>query len=175
MKSKYILNNAIYTESPNCDQRPNDSVVDTIVIHCISLPEKVYDNDNVIDFFTNKLKYNEHSSFDSLRNLNVSSHIFIRRTGKVIQFVPFNKRAWHAGKSHYEGRSNFNDFSIGIEMEGSIDDIYTNNQYKELKEIILNLKELYPSIKDSNIIGHSDIAPGRKTDPGENFLWNRVI
>ena len=175
MKDKFILNDCNYIKSNNFDERDNKVLIDTIILHCISLPEGKYDNDNVIEFFTNKLDYNKHPSFDDLRDLKVSSHLFIRRSGEIIQFVPFNRRAWHAGKSHYKGRSNYNDFSIGIELEGSVQDSYTNEQYNKLKNCILLLKELFPSIQDNNILGHSDIAPGRKTDPGSNFSWEKIL
>ena len=175
MKDKFILNDCNYIKSNNFDERDNKVLIDTIILHCISLPEGKYDNDNVIEFFTNKLDYNKHPSFDDLRDLKVSSHLFIRRSGEIVQFVPFNKRAWHAGKSHYKGRSNYNDFSIGIELEGSVEDSYTNEQYNKLKNCILLLKELFPSIQDNNILGHSDIAPGRKTDPGSNFSWEKIL
>ena len=175
MKDKFILDGCSYIKSNNFDERDNAIVIDTIILHCISLPEGKYDNDNVIEFFTNKLNHNKHPSFDDLRDLKVSSHLFIRRSGEIIQFVPFNRRAWHAGKSYYKGRSNYNDFSIGIELEGSVQDSYTNEQYNKLKNCILLLKELFPSIQDNNILGHSDIAPGRKTDPGLNFSWERIL
>ena len=174
MMNKYILKKSTYIESENCDDRSPDIIVDTIIIHCISLPEKEYDNDYVISFFTNKLNFESHESFKDLENLKVSSHLFIRRSGEVIQFVPFNKKAWHAGKSRYKERENFNEFSIGIELEGSVDDSYTDNQYDRLKIVIQELKELYPSIKDSNILRHSDIAPDRKSDPGEHFSLDRI-
>ena len=174
MMNKYILKKSTYIESENCDDRAPGIIVDTIIIHCISLPEKEYDNDYVISFFTNKLNFDAHESFKDLEDLKVSSHLFIRRSGEVIQFVPFNKKAWHAGESRYKGRENFNDFSIGIELEGSVDDSYTDNQYDRLKIVIQELKELYPSIQDSNILRHSDIAPDRKNDPGEHFSLDRI-
>ena len=174
MMNKYILKKSTYIESENCDNRPASIIVDTIVIHCISLPEKEYDNDHVISFFTNRLNYDAHESFKELEGLKVSSHLFIRRSGELIQFVPFNKKAWHAGKSTYKDRENFNEFSIGIELEGSVDDIFTDNQYDRLKIVVQELKELYPSIEDSNILRHSDIAPDRKKDPGEYFSLDRI-
>ena len=174
MMNKYILKNSTYIESENCDDRSAGIIVDTIIIHCISLPEKEYDNDYVISFFTNKLNFDAHESFKDLEDLKVSSHLFIRRSGEVIQFVPFNKKAWHAGKSRYKERENFNEFSIGIELEGSVDDIFTDNQYDRLKIVVQELKELYPSIEDSNILRHSDIAPDRKKDPGEYFSLDRI-
>ena len=174
MMNKYILKKSTYIESENCDDRAPGIIVDTIIIHCISLPEKEYDNDYVISFFTNKLNFDAHESFKDLENLKVSTHLFIRRSGQVIQFVPLNKKAWHAGKSRYKERENFNEFSIGIELEGSVDDIYTDKQYDRLKIVIQELKELYPSIQDSNILRHSDIAPDRKNDPGEHFSLDRI-
>ena len=175
MKNKFILNDCRYIKSDNFDERAEGSLIDTIILHCISLPECAYDNNNVIDLFTNKLSIVKHPSFEDLRSLRVSSHIFIRRSGEIIQFIPFDKRAWHAGKSSYKGRTNFNDFSIGIELEGSVKDTYTDKQYEELKKCILFLKELFPSIQDSNILGHSDIAPDRKADPGPKFSWERIL
>ena len=112
MKNKFILDNSKYIESCNCEDRPNNTVVDSIIIHCISLPENEYDNDNVINLFTNTLDINLHNSFQELKNIRVSSHLFIRRHGDLIQFVPLDKKAWHAGKSKYMNRENFNDFSI---------------------------------------------------------------
>ena len=174
MKNKYILENANYIESHNCEDRPDHSIIDTIIIHCISLPENEYNNNNVINLFTNKLDINLHDSFKELKNTKVSSHLFIKRHGELIQFVPLDKKAWHAGKSEYMNRENFNDFSIGIEIEGSVNDSYTDDQYLTLKNTINELKKLFPSIRDSNILGHSDIAPGRKTDPGKYFLWDKI-
>lgn len=174
MMNKYILKNSTYIKSENCNDRLANIEIDTIIIHCISLPEREYDNDFVIAFFTNQLNYDAHESFKELKGLKVSSHLFIRRSGEIIQFVPFNKKAWHAGKSRYKERDNFNEFSIGIELEGSINDVYTENQYLKLKSVIQELKELYPSIKDSNILRHSDIAPDRKKDPGEHFFLDRI-
>ena len=122
MKNKYILENANFIESHNCEDRPDHSIIDSIIIHCISLPENEYNNNNVINLFTNKLDINLHDSFKELKNTKVSSHLFIKRHGELIQFVPLDKKAWHAGKSEYMNRENFNDFSIGIEMEGSVND-----------------------------------------------------
>jgi AmpD protein len=161
-----MLENTEYIPSPNCNERPLKIIIDMIVIHGISLPEGQFGNDNVIKLFLNQLK--------SKKDLRVSSHLYIRRDGEVIQFVPFDLRAWHAGVSNFQGRENCNDFSIGIELEGSDDVIYTDIQYKKLKEIIKILKKLYPEITDSRIVGHSDIAPGRKTDPGPLFDWSRI-
>ena len=145
-----------------------------MIIHCISLPEKEYDNNYVDLLFLNNLNCAHDPSFSELEHIRVSSHLLVKRGGEIIQYVPFDKRAWHAGESEYKGRSNFNDFSIGIELHGSVSDSYTDDQYTSLKKIIVELKQIFPSIKDSNILGHSDIAPKRKLDPGPNFRWDKI-
>jgi len=165
----HYLDKATQLPSPNFSERKNS--IDLVVIHCISLPEGEYGNSNIEDFFLNKIDYFKHDSFKSLENLKVSSHLLVKRDGSVTQFVAFDKCAWHAGESSHAGRKNCNDFSIGIELEGCIDDIFTEKQYTELNKILKELKSVY-SI--TNIVGHSDIAPGRKFDPGENFDWERV-
>jgi len=174
MLKKYLLENCEFIQSSNYDERPKNIEIDSIIIHCISLPENEYNNDNVINLFLNKLNYKSHPSFTSLKNLRVSSHLFIKRTGEIIQFVPFDKRAWHAGVSKYKGRENFNDFSIGIELHGSISEQYTEKQYQALNYCISQLKELFPSIQDSNILGHNEISSDRKYDPGPNFIWSKI-
>jgi len=165
----HYLDKATQLSSPNFSERKNS--IDLVVIHCISLPEGEYGSSNIEDLFLNKIDYFKHDSFKSLENLKVSSHLLVKRDGAVTQFVAFDKCAWHAGKSSYAGRKNCNDFSIGIELEGCIDDIFTEKQYTELNKILKELKSVY-SI--TNIVGHSDIAPGRKFDPGENFDWERL-
>ena len=165
----HILDKATQLPSPNFSERENS--IDLVVIHCISLPEGEYGSSNIEDLFLNKIDCFKHDSFKSLENLKVSSHLLVKRDGAVTQFVAFDKCAWHAGESSYAGRKNCNDFSIGIELEGCIDDIFTEKQYTELNKILKELKSVY-SI--TNIVGHSDIAPGRKFDPGENFDWERV-
>lgn len=161
-----MLDHAEYIPSPNYNERPAHVVIDMIVIHGISIPEGQFGNDNVIALFQNRLK--------SKKDLKVSSHLYIRREGEVIQFVPFDLRAWHAGVSSFYGREDCNDYSIGIELEGADYIVYTDIQYIKLKNIIKNLKKAYPSITDNRIVGHSDIAPGRKTDPGPLFDWSRI-
>ncbi|MBH43994.1 MAG: 1,6-anhydro-N-acetylmuramyl-L-alanine amidase AmpD [Gammaproteobacteria bacterium] len=173
-KTNSVLLNAEYLPSNNCDNRPTDVEIDTIILHCISLPEGNYSTDYVIDFFLNKLNLNAHSSFQKLKDIKVSSHIFIRRNGDIIQFVPFDLRAWHAGKSSFKGRENFNDFSIGIELEGTTTSVFEEIQYDILKNVIKTLKSSYTSIEDNNILGHSDISPDRKSDPGPFFNWNKI-
>ena len=154
--------------SPFYDERPTDKSISLLVIHNISLPPNQYGGPYVEQLFTGKLDPNEHPYFATIYQLKVSTHLFIRRDGEIIQFVPFDKRAWHAGKSFFEGQENCNDFSIGIEMEGCDTDNFTDIQYQQLAAVTLLLQQTY-AIK--NIIGHSDIAPDRKTDPGPCFDW----
>jgi len=160
--------------SPNCDQRPVASSLDLIVIHNISLPPKQYGTRKVLEFFCNQLDCNSHPYFAQLKDVRVSSHLFIRRNGDVVQFVPFNLRAWHAGQSNFQGRNACNDFSIGIELEGSDDDPFEAAQYDNLIAVVQCLLRHYPSLSAKAIVGHSDIAPGRKTDPGPLFDWLRL-
>tara|TARA_B100000424_G_C22744206_1_gene402582 strand:- start:100 stop:624 length:525 start_codon:yes stop_codon:yes gene_type:complete len=155
--------------SPN--QSPRSQNVDLIVIHCISLPEGVYDNDYPKELFLNELDLSIDDTFESLKGLRVSTHILIERNGSLIQFVPFNKCAWHAGKSSYSGRDNCNEFSIGVELRGSIKEEFTNDQYHALNNLIKLLKKEYGEM---NIVGHSEIAPERKQDPGPNFNWDLI-
>ena len=155
--------------SPNSSDRHDE--IDLIVLHCISLPEGQYANNYPKDLFLNKLDFKKHSSFESLRDLKVSSHLLINRDGSLVQFVPFNKFAWHAGQSSFEGRDDCNKFSIGIELEGTIKENFTDQQYAILNEIVSLLKREYPV---KNIVGHSEIAPNRKKDPGPYFEWNRL-
>ena len=155
--------------STNSSERYDD--IELIVIHCISLPEGEYNNNHPKDLFLNKLDLSIHPSFETLKNLKVSSHLLINRDGSFQQFVPFNKCAWHAGQSSFEGKEDCNKFSIGIELEGTINESFTDQQYTILNEIIGLLKKEYP-IK--NIVGHSEIAASRKKDPGPYFEWKRI-
>ena len=157
--------------SPNCDARPIEETIQLIVIHNISLPPDVLEGDAVIELFTNQLDWDAHPYYQRIRGMQVSSHFFIRRDGQLIQFVPCGLRAWHAGVSAWRGRERCNDFSIGIELEGGDEMPFSESQYKTLRPLLAMLKHTYP-IQDS--VGHSDIAPGRKTDPGPHFDWNRV-
>ena len=167
----HLLNSAKQIQSPNYSERLNEDDINLIVIHSISLPPGKYNNSYIEEFFCNKLSVNENKYFESISDLKVSSHILIKRDGKIIQFVPFNKKAWHAGESVFKGRLNCNEFSIGIELEGCEEDDFTQNQYKNLVNICLTLFKYYPEITRQNVVGHSEIAPGRKTDPGKNFNW----
>ncbi len=166
------LSTAQQVPSPNFDQRPA-AEISMIVVHCISLPAGHYGNDFVVKLFTNRISLTDHPDFGDLEGLHVASHLFIRRDGEVVQFVPFSQRAWHAGESNFNGRSQCNDFSIGIELEGIDTAEFTDVQYAQLTRICRLLNERY-DIPDGHIVGHSDIAPGRKTDPGEKFDWQRL-
>lgn len=156
--------------SPHCDERPNEETPSLLVIHNISLPPAEFGGPYIDQLFTGQLDPNEHPYFATIHHLRVSSHILIRRDGEIIQYVPFNKRAWHAGVSQFEGRERCNDFSIGIELEGTDTLPFTPEQYQSLAAITQRLMKNYP-VTPSRITGHSDIAPGRKTDPGPAFDW----
>lgn len=160
-----------YHATPNADARPAGVLPDLLVIHNISLPPGVFGGAYVEQLFTNCLDYSAHPYFDTLRGLRVSAHVFIRRDGTWSQFVPMHQRAWHAGVSQYQGRERCNDFSIGIELEGTDLLPYTEAQYTVLGEICQALFRVYPGLNSTRITGHSDIAPGRKTDPGPAFDW----
>ena len=155
--------------STNSSERYDD--IELIVIHCISLPEGEYNNNHPKDLFLNKLDLSIHPSFETLKNLKVSSHLLINRDGSFQQFVPFDKCAWHAGQSSFEGKEDCNKFSIGIELEGTVNESFTDKQYTILNEIIGLLRREYPV---KNIVGHSEIAVGRKKDPGPYFEWKRI-
>ena len=165
---------AEFIESPNFDARPNDADIDLIVVHNISLPPNEFGGGYVNDLFLNKLDHMIHPYFEEIKDMQVSSHLFIERSGRLVQFVPFNKRAWHAGQSCFEGRERCNDFSIGIELEGADNIEYTDAQYDVLRAVVICLQMTYSGLSTNNIVGHSDIAPGRKTDPGPAFDWDRL-
>ena len=173
--SNHILDNTKLVESPNYSDRTDESDIRLIVIHCISLPPKIYDNSYIEDFFCNKLNSNDHEYFEEIKDLKVSSHILIKRNGEIIQFVPFNKKAWHAGSSIYKDEENCNEFSIGIELEGYHTEKYTKHQYKSLQEVSQALINNYKDLNKDNIVGHSDISPDRKQDPGKYFEWNHYL
>ncbi len=168
-----VLNVAKWIPSPNFDHRPEKAIIDLLVIHNISLPLGNFDDDYVEQLFTNCLDCDVHPDFQDLKDLKVSSHFFIKRDGELIQFVNCESRAWHAGESLYDGRNNCNDFSLGIELEGTDFIPYTDMQYQRLTELTNILLTLYPALTKDSIVGHSDIAPSRKSDPGEIFDWNR--
>jgi AmpD protein len=157
--------------SPNFNSRPVNALVRIIVIHSISLPPSIYNNNYIEDFFQNQLDIDAHPYFKEIKDLKVSAHFLIKRNGEIIQFVSCNDRAWHAGESSYQGKENCNDFSIGIELEGDDETPFEDDQYIKLIELLGCLKKEY-NVKD--IVGHSDIAPSRKTDPGPMFDWKKI-
>ena len=165
-----LLLGARFIPSPNCDARPDDPAPSLIVIHNISLPPDEFGGPGVIELFTNQIDPAAHPYYATIAELKVSAHFFIRRDGEIIQFVPCTQRAWHAGASTWCGRERCNDFSIGVELEGSDTIAFTDTQYTALIQLTRELRTAYP-IQD--VVGHSDIAPGRKTDPGPCFDWVR--
>lgn len=158
-------------DSPNCDARPAGCAVELIVIHNISLPPGVFGGDAVIELFTNRLDWDAHPYYQGIRGLRVSAHFLIRRDGSLIQFVPCGLRAWHAGASTWQGRERCNDFSVGIELEGDDETPFDDAQYAALNPLLRTLRRHYPI---RAVCGHSEIAPGRKTDPGPLFDWQRL-
>lgn len=166
-----LVKEARQQSSPNCDSRPDESDITLIVIHGISLPPGKFGDDYIDQLFCNNLDPEIHPYFKEICGLKVSSHFLIRRDGEVVQYVPLQKRAWHAGVSNYKNRDCCNDFSIGIEMEGEDETPYTDVQYQVLSELIKSLISTYPGLNQETIAAHSDISPGRKTDPGEAFDW----
>jgi AmpD protein len=171
VNKEHRLEGARAFDSPNFSDRLSEEI-SLLVIHNISLPPGQFGNNFVDQFFTNKLDPNKDPYFEEIYEMKVSSHLFIDREGLLTQFVPFDKAAWHAGVSEFKGRDNCNEFSIGIELEGTDDLEYSSNQYKTLIGVTKALMEAYPNISADNIVGHQDIAPVRKTDPGEAFDWD---
>ena len=157
--------------SPNCDARPDDTLIDLLVIHGISLPPGEFGGSYIDQLFTNSLNKDEHPYFSGISDLKVSAHVLIDRLGRLTQYVSFNKRAWHAGRSEFQGRSCCNDYSIGIELEGTDEQAYTDEQYQSLLELTKLIRTHWPAVTKDQIVGHCQIAPGRKTDPGPAFDW----
>jgi len=169
-----LLESAITLNSPNYDDRGDENDISLIVIHNISLPPNEFGGKGIEQLFTNSLDKSEHPFYEEIHQLRVSSHLLIRRDGEIMQFVPFHKRAWHAGVSQYLGRDVCNDFSIGIEMEGTDFEPFEEIQYEVLNNVIDALLKTYPSLKPDAITGHENIAVGRKTDPGPYFEWGKL-
>ena len=161
-------------QSPNCDARPDNSEIKLIVIHGISLPPAEFGGGYIQQFFCNRLDVGAHEYFSSICELLVSAHCLIERDGNMVQFVSFLDRAWHAGDSNWHGEQGCNDFSVGIELEGTDDLSYTDQQYLALNRLISSLLARYPGIDAESVCGHSDISPGRKTDPGPAFDWQKL-
>jgi N-acetyl-anhydromuramoyl-L-alanine amidase len=168
------LEGAVRLPSPNCDDRSDADDVVLLVVHNISLPPGRFGGEHVKQFFTNCLDCSVDSTLADLDGVRVSAHLFIDRRGVVSQFVPFDRRAWHAGQSSYRGRAGCNDFSIGVELEGTDTIAYEPAQYSTLADVAVCLVRRYPRLSLSGIVGHAEIAPGRKTDPGESFDWSRL-
>lgn len=166
-----LLRGSCLLASPNQDERPGDAPIDLLVVHCISLPPGRFGGHWIDDLFLNRLTSEAHPYFAQIRGLRVSAHLLIRRDGGLTQYVPFHRRAWHAGASCFDGRSGCNDFSVGIELEGSDEIPYTQAQYRGLADASAALMRAYPGITPGRIVGHAQIAPGRKTDPGPAFNW----
>ncbi len=171
--AEHWLTGCKHCPSPNYDGRVA-AVIDSVVVHNISLPPGEFGGRHIEALFSNVLDPALHPYFAEIHHLRVSAHLLIDRQGSCCQFVGFDKRAWHAGRSSYQGREEFNDFSIGIELEGSDHVPYTAEQYLRLAEVITLLKRHYQAIVDENIVGHDQIAPLRKTDPGPAFDWLRL-
>ncbi|UOA10663.1 1,6-anhydro-N-acetylmuramyl-L-alanine amidase AmpD [Methylobacter sp. S3L5C] len=172
--NQHWLTNITKTPSPNCNDRPDPTDISLLVIHCISLPPGEFDNTYIDQLFCNSLNPDDHPYFKEIHQLTVSAHLLIKRNGSCVQYVPFDKRAWHAGESNYDGQNNCNDFSIGIELEGTESIDYTEAQYIRLKVVIDTLLKTYPKLSRQRITGHSEIAPGRKADPGASFDWQKI-
>lgn len=164
----------MHLHSPNFDARPDPNDISLIVVHCISLPPGEFGGDFIDRLFCNRLDPKDHAYFEGIYRLKVSAHLLIKRDGGITQYVGFDQRAWHAGGSEYKGRSRCNDFSIGIELEGTDSGRYEEEQYRALSKVIELLMQHYPALSRERIAGHSDIAPGRKNDPGPGFDWQRL-
>ena len=168
-----VLQGATQIPSPNFNQRPQNTEIQLIVVHNISLPPSQFGGGYIQQFFQNQLDWSAHPYFKEIEGMQVSAHILILRTGEAIQFVNFNDRAWHAGRSSYLGLNECNDYSIGIELEGSDNLPFEGEQYQTLVKVIKQLQQAYPKTQH-HLAGHSDIAPSRKTDPGPYFNWQYV-
>ncbi|RUO80061.1 1,6-anhydro-N-acetylmuramyl-L-alanine amidase AmpD [Idiomarina tyrosinivorans] len=179
MKSYCIENHCLtgveQRPSPHFDQRPNTDDISLLVIHSISLPAGEFALPHIDELFMGQLDTGPESGFEALAGLRVSAHLVIHRDGRVVQYVPFNQRAWHAGKSRYCGRKRCNDYAIGIELEGTDDTPYTEQQYQSLIAVSKALLAHYPQLTRRRIVGHQHIAPGRKTDPGPAFNWSHYL
>ncbi|MDD5176571.1 MAG: 1,6-anhydro-N-acetylmuramyl-L-alanine amidase AmpD [Sterolibacterium sp.] len=171
LNASALLPGARFVPSPNCDERPPGEIIQLVVIHAISLPPGEFGGDAIERLFTNRLSPADHAYYAKIHTLHVSAHFLIRRDGALIQFVPCDKRAWHAGLSSWNGRDRCNDFSVGIELEGCDELPFEDVQYRTLEHLLNVLKCSYPL---TAVVGHAEIAPGRKTDPGPHFDWQNI-
>lgn len=167
-----LLAGVRYVASPNRDARPPGCEITLLVVHSISLPPGEYGGDGIERLFTNRLNPQAHPHFGEISSLKVSTHFLVRRDGEIVQFVPVQERAWHAGASSWRGRGACNDFSIGVELEGTEESAFEDAQYQSLSVLIRSLRSSLPL---KNLAAHSDVAPGRKTDPGAHFDWARLL
>jgi AmpD protein len=168
-----LLSGVRQAPSPNCDDRPEGAEIDALVIHAISMPPGEYGGEDIERLFCNQLDFSCHPFYRQIDGLTVSAHLLIRRDGEIVQFIPFHRRAWHAGQSELAGRSRVNDFSIGIELEGSDYSPFEESQYVSLIAVTHALRQTYAGITPTRVVGHAEIAPERKTDPGPYFNWMR--
>jgi AmpD protein len=169
-----LISPARFCPSPNRDERPNGVVPELIILHGISLPPGDFGGAEIEALFMNELDWDAHPYFGEIRGLLVSAHLLVRRDGELVQFVPFTERAWHAGESSFRGRAQCNDFSIGIELEGEDETAYDDRQYDVLSAVVQATCSAYPHISARQLVGHCDVAPGRKGDPGPAFDWLRL-
>ncbi|MFL6652274.1 MAG: 1,6-anhydro-N-acetylmuramyl-L-alanine amidase AmpD [Sulfurifustaceae bacterium] len=169
-----LVEGARFVPSPNCDARPVGAVPEVLIVHAISLPPGEFGGTAIERLFCNSLDAGEHPYYEQIKELRVSAHLLVRRSGEIVQFVPLHIRAWHAGQSQCEGRTRVNDFSIGVELEGCDDAPFEDTQYGVLADLTKHIMRAYPAITSTRLYGHSDIAPGRKTDPGPFFDWARL-
>ncbi len=170
-----LLDGVPFIASPNFNDRPKDSAISLLIIHNISLPPGEFANGAINDFFLNRLDATSHPYFATIAEQQVSAHLLIDRNGKITQYVRFDQRAWHAGVSSFAGRENCNDYALGIELEGTDNLAYTTAQYQALVEVSIILMREYPAITQQRIVGHCDVAPQRKTDPGAAFAWENYF
>jgi AmpD protein len=170
-----LVSGARQIASPNHDQRPAGTKINVLVIHAISLPPQCYGQEFVEQYFTNRLDRDVHPYFLDIADRTVSSHFYVRRGGEITQFVPTHLRAWHAGKSSFDGQEGVNNFSIGVELEGCDEHEFEDAQYQTLSSLTKCLQVDFPLITTDRIVGHSEISPGRKTDPGPFFKWERYL
>ncbi|MBT8136231.1 MAG: 1,6-anhydro-N-acetylmuramyl-L-alanine amidase AmpD [Gammaproteobacteria bacterium] len=169
-----LIRQARQVASSNYDARPEGCAPELVVVHAISLPPGQFGGPHIEQLFTNSLQPSAHPYFARIADLRVSAHVLVRRDGELVQFVPLDQRAWHAGESCHNGRAACNDFSIGIELEGDDETPFTTEQYEQLAALCLALEPVYPGIRLDQIVGHCHIAPDRKTDPGPNFDWQQL-
>jgi AmpD protein len=174
-KQTGLIDGAVFRNSDNRDERPANNHIDLLVLHSISLPPGEFGGKWIDDLFMNRLDADAHPYFKEISNLKVSCHLLICRDGSLVQYVPLHLRAWHAGQSNYCGRERCNDFSIGIELEGCDDQPFTEAQYTSLAYATKQIMALYPDITEESITSHAEIAPGRKTDPGPMFDWQKYF